>query len=377
MSNIEEIELLKKQIDDLSYDIYVDSYPMSLSELISFYKDNDINLKADYQRVFKWSNEQKTKFIESLLLGLPIPPIFLYQDDKALWEVVDGIQRLSTVFEFVGILKDSNDEVLPPLTLTSAPKLTHLETLKFSDFPVELQRTFKKCKLDLIIISKKGKKDIKLEVFRRLNGFGTKLNNQELRNALSLLLDPNLFKFIEKMSNNELFLNCFPFKGDEKKDKKHYEYFIRYITLYEINTLKNFKNLVPSYSKATIDDLFDKVIESIANNSEFNLFDTQLNFIKTFSLLSETLGGNAFKKYNHDRDKFSGKISESIFEAIVPGVSKYIEYYSHDHDLLIQKIKNLHLPNSQYKTIMAPNPRAVDRMSKLLNLSLEYFNPHE
>ena len=284
MHTTEKVELLQKQIDDLSYDIYVDAYPMSISELISLYDDGDINLKAEYQRVFKWSNEQKTRFIESILLGLPIPPIFLYQDEHALWEVVDGIQRLSTIFEFVGKLKESNGNKKDSLKLTSAPKLTNLKDLTYDDFTKELQRSFKKCKLDLIIISKKSKKDIKLEVFRRLNGFGTKLNSQELRNALTLLLSPDLFNFIDNMSNTEIFLNCLPFKNKGKesckeiKDKKHYEFFIRYLTLYEKNTLLDF---LPN-ADGNLDDLFDKVIENISNNSNFNKYDVQINFVKTF-----------------------------------------------------------------------------------------------
>lgn len=369
------IELLKKQIDELSYDIYVDAYPMSLGELSSLYSDGDINLKADYQRVFKWTDIQRTRFIESLLLGLPIPPIFLYQDENALWEVVDGIQRLSTVFEFLGQLKDSKDKCLPELTLVSAPKLTHLEGLRFSDLSNDIKRAFKKCKLDLIIISKKSKKDIKLEVFRRLNGFGTTLNNQELRNALALLLNPNLFEFIENMSNNSVFLKCLPFKNDELKDKKHYEYFIRYLTLYENKTLISFKG--KKSSESTIDDLFDDVIENVANDKNFNGYEVQINFVKTFDILYSTIGENVFKKYNHANNKFQGRISESIFEMIIPGVSKNIDYYTSNPTHLIEKIKNISLSDSLYTNALSTNPKAVDRMNRLYKISLEYFKPNE
>ncbi len=371
----ERVELLKKQIDDLSYDIYVDDYPMSISELSSLYSEGDINLKADYQRVFKWTDVQKTRFIESLLLELPIPPIFLYQDENALWEVVDGIQRLSTIFEFLGQLKNSNDDILPELTLVSAPKLTYLEGLKFSDLSNDIKRTFKKCKLDLIIISKKSKKDIKLEVFRRLNGFGTTLNKQELRNALALLLDPGLFDFIDKMSNNQAFLNCLPFKNHEIKDKKHYEYFVRYLTLYENNTLISFKG--KKSSESTLDDLFDSVIENISNKKDFNIYEVQMNFVKTFELLYSEIGENVFKKYNHTSGKFQGRISESIFEMIIPGVSANIEYYSKNPSELMEKIKNISLNDSLYSNALSTNPKAVDRMNRLYIISLEYFKANE
>lgn len=371
----DRVELLKKQIDELGYDIYVDSYPMSLGELSSLYKDGDINLKADYQRVFKWSDIQKTRLIESFLLELPIPPIFLYQDENALWEVVDGIQRLSTVFEFLGDLKNTKGEKKPELTLVEAPKLTYLEGLKFSDFSNELKRTFKKCKLDLIIISKKSKKDIKLEVFRRLNGFGTTLNKQELRNALALLLNPNLFEFIENMSNNETFLKCFPFKNDELKDKKNYEYFIRYLTLYENKTLISYKG--KKTSDATIDDLFDSVVENIANDKKINLYEIQINFIKTFELLYSIIGECVFKKYSHKTEKFQGRISESIFEMIIPGVSSNLDYYKEHGTELVEKIKNISLRDSLYTKALATNPKPIERMKRLYKVSLEYFAPND
>lgn len=373
--NTNQVDLLKKQINDLSYDIYVDAYPMSLGELQSLYNDGDINLKAEYQRVFKWTPEQRTKFIESILLELPIPPIFLYQDESALWEVVDGIQRLSTIFEFLGCLKNEQNELVPGLQLSSAPKLTHLEGLHFSDFPDDLKRAFKKSKLDLIIISKKSKKDIKLEVFRRLNGFGTTLNRQELRNALALLLKPELFKFIDTLSNHEDFLACLPLKDTELNDKKHYEYFIRFLTVIEKNTL--FEFIQKNRSAGLLDDLFDKVIENISNNQNFDEHNVQINFIKTFNLLHTVVGKNVFKKFNHTNQKHQGKLSESIFEMIVPGVYKYHTYYVNHKDELIEKIQNISLDNSLYLETMSPNPRAVDRMKQLVGCSEDYFAPNK
>ena len=381
-NTIKEVTLLKQQIDDLSYDIYVDSYPMSVGELISTYESGDIDLKAEYQRVYKWSDNQKTKFIESLLLGLPVPPIFLYQDGDALWEVVDGIQRLSTIFEFVGVLKDDNGNYKDELVLTDAPKLTYLESLKFSNFTRDLQRVFRKSKLDLIIISKKSKKEIKLEVFRRLNGFGTTLNRQELRNALSLLINPDMFKFIENNSNASYFLECFNFcdnktknfeDNEEIKNKKHYEYFIRFMTLYEKDTLEKFK--IKQHSK--IDDLFDDVVEECAKKYNACFMDMQLTFTKVFKLLSKSLGDKSFTKYNWKKDRFENKKLESAFEMIVSGLCDYYEYYENHPDELLNKIKLLHSEGSLYKKALKTNPKAIDRMRRMRNAGSLYFNPNE
>ena len=322
----EQITLLKNQIDNKKFGLYVDAYPMSLLELLNLYLEGDIDLKAQYQRNFKWTDEQKTRLIESLFLGLPIPPIFLYQDEKAMWEVVDGIQRLSTIFQFFGKLKKEDGGFYDPLLLTRVPELTYLENLTYEKLPEELQREFKKLKFDLIIISKKSDQEVKLEIFRRLNGFGTELTEQELRNALIILTDSKFFDFIDELSNFEPFLNCLNLnknvvtkkeekeKIDEKiKDKKHYEYIIRYLVLREKSLLLDY----PTRSDDNINEFFDDAIIKIINNNLINIYEEKKLFKDIFIFLNEVLGGNSFRKFYHDKGEFQRQSRESIFEVII------------------------------------------------------------
>lgn len=380
----EQISLLKKQIDSKKYGLYVDSYPMSLLELLNLYLEGDIDLKAQYQRNFKWTDEQKTKLIESLFLGLPIPPIFLYQDEKAMWEVVDGIQRLSTIFQFFGKLKKENGEFYEPFKLTEAPELTYLKNLTYEKLPDELQREFKKLKFDLIIISKKSDQDVKLEIFRRLNGFGTQLTPQELRNALIILADSKFFDFIHELSNFEPFLNCIGLnknasESDEDKidnlikDKKHYEYVIRYLVLREKNFLINY----PSRPDDKINELFDKAIIEIINNNLINIYEERKLFKDIFTFLNEILGENSFKKYYHDKGEFQRQTRESIFEVIIPGLAKNLDYYKINPDIFINKVKNLYKEDSPFEITLKPNPRVTERMKKLIQISEDVFAIHE
>lgn len=374
-----QINLLKKELDDSKYDIYVDTYPMSLVELINLYKDKDIDLKAEYQRVFKWTTEQKTKFIESLFLGLPIPSIFLYQDENALWEVVDGIQRLSTIFEFVGELRtEEKNEIeeyikYPALQLKGAPKLTSLNGLLYKDLTSDLQREFKKLKLQLIIISKKSSSDVKLEVFRRLNGFGTKLNPQELRNALVLLLNKEYFNFITELCNIEDYKKCLNLSTKLLKDKKHNEYIVRYLVLTEESELMNYS----TKNNPSIDDFFDDTIAKIVNENKINIYDVKTKFKKTFKLLNELFGSNSFKKYYHDDKKHKNSVRESIFEVIIPGLVENIDYYCKEKEELRVKILDLFKKESIFEMSLEHNPKAIDRMKKLLKISKEYFKVNE
>ncbi|WP_205351586.1 DUF262 domain-containing protein [Vibrio cholerae] len=98
---------LEKEIQKARKEIVSDGYDMSLGEIVNLYKENELKINPDFQRLFRWDVTRKTRFIESILLGIPIPPIFVFQDKDGNWELIDGLQRLSTILEFTGVLKDS------------------------------------------------------------------------------------------------------------------------------------------------------------------------------------------------------------------------------------------------------------------------------
>jgi hypothetical protein len=86
---------LEDEISKARKEIHSDGYDMSIGELINLYRDNELIIQPEFQRLFRWEDHHKTRFIESLLLGIPIPPIFVYQDENGRWELIDGLQRLS------------------------------------------------------------------------------------------------------------------------------------------------------------------------------------------------------------------------------------------------------------------------------------------
>ena len=87
--------------------IFRDGYDISFGELVSLYEKGELIVQPEYQRLFRWNPTQKTRFIESVLLNIPIPPIFVFSDSKGRWELVDGLQRVSTTLEFMGRLRDA------------------------------------------------------------------------------------------------------------------------------------------------------------------------------------------------------------------------------------------------------------------------------
>src|SRR5688572_10787661 len=75
---------------------------MSIGELISLFENGELVINPDFQRFFRWTDLQKSKLIESLLLGIPIPSIFVFQREDGIWELVDGLQRVSSLIQFMG-----------------------------------------------------------------------------------------------------------------------------------------------------------------------------------------------------------------------------------------------------------------------------------
>lgn len=89
---------LQQEIDARRAEIRTDEYAMSIGEWISLYENKELDIHPEFQRFFRWSIWQKSRLIESILLGIPIPTIFVSQRKDGVWDVVDGLQRLSTIF---------------------------------------------------------------------------------------------------------------------------------------------------------------------------------------------------------------------------------------------------------------------------------------
>lgn len=117
---------LERQINDRRKKIKTSSYSSSIGELINIYVESEINLHPKFQRFFRWDAEQKTALIESILLDIPMPPIFVFEDKNNKWEVIDGLQRLSTIFEFFGSLKDEHGKKKEQLVLQDTKYLPAL-----------------------------------------------------------------------------------------------------------------------------------------------------------------------------------------------------------------------------------------------------------
>ncbi len=91
--------------------VRTDAYQMSVGEIVSMYDDREIIIDPEFQRLFRWDARQTSKLIKSLLLGIPLPPIFVFEREDSRWELIDGLQRISTILEFMGKLRSPSGEL--------------------------------------------------------------------------------------------------------------------------------------------------------------------------------------------------------------------------------------------------------------------------
>lgn len=146
----------------------------NLSTLSDLVKAKTIDLQPKYQRRFRWDEERQSKLIESFLMNVPVPPVFLNEDKYGKYSVIDGKQRLTAIHDFMmGRLRLRNLEVF-----------ADINNLTFDELPPEFQAVIRtRPTIRIIIVLRQSDMDIKFEVFRRLNTGGVRLNAQEIRNS--------------------------------------------------------------------------------------------------------------------------------------------------------------------------------------------------
>lgn len=371
---------LQEQIDAMSKSIKTDSYPMSIGELAALYKDGDLDISPVYQRLFRWDMEQQSALIESILLQIPIPPIYVYQSGDGKWNLIDGQQRLSTIFKFMGILKKDMQDVEREETdaslyerepLTKTKFLPALEGKYWEDENPEKsltdaqRRYIKRSKILIIIIDKSSDSFAQYEMFQRLNTGGSHLSPQEIRNCLLVVKNENVYRWFKTLSENENFRNAVPISEKDADEQGYIELVVKYFVLryskFEVSDSENYNNFITDEILSLIDD------KKIDREKDEDIFD------RTFKLIFDIMGENAFKRYNPEKDTHCGPVLVGAYEAIVPGVSENIEYYEKNNEMLKKCIDDIYI-SKEYNDATKRGVRPVVRIKKLAIASRNLLN---
>jgi uncharacterized protein with ParB-like and HNH nuclease domain len=240
-----------------------------------------------------WSDDKKSLFIESILLGLPIPYIFLYEDENGDLEIVDGVQRLSTLYSFV----QGN------LRLKKMEKLTDLQGFYFYDLTDTSQKRFKNTTLRAVKLDARGVSSEEFRrniIFARINDGGEKLNDAEFRRGSF----PGKFTdFVDELCENASFVALTPYKDNKRKPR--FELVLRFLAY--IDHYEDVKHDVAKY--------LDKFL--ISNQDEFDEDRYKREFQQMCDCLINCLGDSASGVFKNS----SGKIANSRYEAISVGTA--------------------------------------------------------
>lgn len=313
---------LNKMWKQLKTNASTENVLMTVSDIVNYYSRGRININPSYQRSYRWTNEQKTKFIESLLLKYPIPPIITIKTENDLglaeYEIIDGVQRLSTIFEFMkvkpvdGQYVDNINQKLDKLE--GANSFIEINGKDWDDFKLEQFDFIFESSTLLFTNFVTNDEDIKYEMFERLNSLSTELSPQEIRSSIIAMKDANIFKNIDKevFDISKEFLN----KGElAKRDDlalfiefsliKRYEEYIDIINekikfLKDINSKnkdRHFDLFLTSYVRVV---KIQELLEDLANYKEFISLNKDLYF----------------KKYDEDKDSTVGNVIRFFFEVL-------------------------------------------------------------
>lgn len=280
----------KQAISD--YDIR--EYPIDV--LVSKFIDNIENDGAeifipDYQREMVWTPNQKSRFIESLMLNLPIPYLFFSDNEEGRSEVIDGSQRLRTIIEYY-----QNKFELKNLKL-----LDSLNGFNFDDLPLVRQRRFRKKTIRVIEMTSNMDEEARRQMFDRLNTGGTKLTSMEQRFGSR---DGKFTHFVNELSKNKLLREICPISETRESRREYPELILRFFAY--LNNYKKFEKRVDEF----LDDYLDKMNENGFNDSEFRyIFNQMLEFI------------NKNFQYGFKKNKTNNSVPRIRFEALSVGAA--------------------------------------------------------
>ena len=306
-------------VDEQTKKVRTKSLDMSFNELLDMYKDNELIIDPNYQRLFRWSDEKQSQFIESMILEMPLPPIYVIEKEQGIYELIDGLQRISSYLHFRGVLRreeDGPDQSF--LVLDGCDIVKELNGNKYSDLPTVIQIKLKRNFIRVEVIRYESNQKLQYYMFKRLNTGGETLSEQELRNCTIRILNDRFNDFLIDLSNNEDFQVCISHLSEEKKKQKYDQELVLRFFAFKNNSIEFRHDIGPFMT-----DYMEKISDSDNSMYHFNYELERETFSKTFKILNMTLGEDSFARSN-ERGTLVESLSPYHYEAFTLGIQKHL-----------------------------------------------------
>jgi Protein of unknown function DUF262 len=320
--------------------VHTQSLDISFNELLDMYKSGELDINPDYQRLFQWSEGARSRFIESLLLEMPVPPIYVIESSDGKYMLIDGLQRLSSYLHFRGELEAQHFD--PPINQGNKLSLSECDIVKelngksFDDLGTALQIRLKRAFVRVEVVRKASDPKFKYHMFKRLNTGGLLLTDQQLRNCTIRLLDPKFNDFIIHLSKKDIFCGCIENLNQERVLGSYdQELVLRFFALknYRDKFSHDVRDFLTEYMEVVSDPNPDERIS-------FNYEDEENIFDKTFLVLQKTLGEHSFSPANQTRDKLTKNFAIYHFEAFTIGLQPILGRIDTENEEVIERLKD-------------------------------------
>lgn len=288
---------------------------ISFNELYDMYNEKELIIQPEFQRLFRWTEKQQSLFIESLLLDMPIPPIYVDEQNDGSYVLVDGLQRISSYLNFRGVelttniekleLETNDNQILdyddddvslfaqikPGFELTGCEIRKDLNGKTYDDLSIIDRRNLKRVFIRVEVLTKDNEKSIKYHMFKRLNSGGALLSQQELRNSNIRMIDEKFINFINELANNTHFISLTKnMRPSDINQMKRSENILRYF-LFKNKFLNN------GYNKDSfrLDEELTNYLEEVTEDKvDFNYEKEKYLFESLVEYLDSKFGADIF-----------------------------------------------------------------------------------
>lgn len=322
--------------------IRIDQQMLSLKYIMELKDGNLLEINPGYQRNNVWKdNKRKSLLIESLMLRIPIPAFYFYENEDSKFQVIDGQQRLTTIHEFVN--NEFRLSGLEYLSDTCSKKY-------FKDLDIKYQQRIFRTQLAVNILDARSPRKVIYDIFRRINTGGVKLNPQEMRNAIC---KPNVRRFLKKSIQNENYLKATrSLVKDDRMDAQ--ELVLRFYAFYMCYEYKNDHLL---YEYKNVASLLDDKIDKLNEMKESELDDLYVKFDHAMEKCYQAFGKYCFTKIIEVDGKIELASRDYINKSLFTAYSVLLchprydclnleKYSSHIIDVFAQELQKTEYINS-------------------------------
>lgn len=348
--------------DDI-YNISSWGADLSFRELIHLYDDNEL-VKPELQRKYVWDKTEASRFIDSILLGLPVPSIFLAKQTDEKMLIVDGYQRLMTVRDFVKGTFSGDGKIFK---LSKSDKINERWRGKaFLELSETEQRKIRNTTIHSIIFVQQHPKSDDTgmyQVFERINTSGRTLQPQEIRNCV---YQGELNTLLFELNNQSTWRNLFG--RPEEARMRDLEFILRFLAMAHTNFRK------VKQTSISLKKFLNEFMGKEKNNSSEMIEIFRKQFTKTTEKVFQILGTDAFFNISQThQEKIVKKFNPTIFDSIMIGTLLAIEH-KYKFNQTDYKNKRLDLlANNDYQNVISTRTTNVENINKRISLVMKYL----